>query len=171
MQIHHYRRELGPSLEEPVSVYPYTMRTFRSAADVPALHTLLREAYAANGGALAPREEWWRVLSTDPEFDARLVLLVETPIATLAAACIAWNSGFIKDLVVLPVHRRLGLGSALMGHACQAFRKRGAHAVSLKVEADNHTAIALYEALGMRRAESVAACPRPVSRSARNGYR
>jgi len=157
MLIHRYRRELGPSLEEPVAVYPYTMRTFRSAADVPALHTLLQAAYATNGAALAPREEWWRVLSTDPEFDARLVLLVETPIGTLAAACIAWTSGFVKDLVVLPVHRRLGLGSALMGHACQAFRKRGAHAVDLKVDAGNHAAIALYEALGMRRVETVSA--------------
>ncbi len=157
MQIHRYRRELGPSLEEPVAVYPYTMRSFRSAADVPVLHALLQESYSANGSALAPREEWWRVLSTDPEFDARLVFLVETPVGTPAAACIAWTSGFVKDLVVLPVHRRLGLGSALMGHVCHAFRKRGAHAVDLKVLADNHAAIALYEALGMRRVETVAA--------------
>jgi ribosomal protein S18 acetylase RimI-like enzyme len=154
MRIHHYRRELAQSLEEPVPVYPYVMRTFRSAADVPALHALLQEAYTANGSALAPREEWWRVLSTDPEFDARLVFLVETPIGTLAAAGIAWNSGFVKDLVVAPGHRRLGLGSALLGHIYQAFEERGAHAVDLKVSADNHAAIALYEVMAMRRMET-----------------
>lgn len=154
MRIHHYRRELAHFLGEPVPVYPYVMRTFRSAADVPALHALLQEAWTANGSALAPREEWWRVMSTDPEFDARLVFLVETPIGTLAAAGIAWNSGLVKDLVVGPGHRRLGLGSALLGHIYQAFQERGAHAVDLKVSADNHAAIALYEAMEMRRVET-----------------
>jgi ribosomal protein S18 acetylase RimI-like enzyme len=157
MRINHYRRELAQSIAEPVSVYPYVMRTFRSAADVPALHALLQEAYTANGSALAPREEWWQVLSLDPEFDARLVFLVETPIGTLAAAGIAWSSGFVKDLAVSPGHRRLGLGSALLGHICQAFLERGAHAVDLKVSADNQPAIALYEAMGMRRMAPVGA--------------
>lgn len=157
MQIHRYRRELALSLTEPPSVYPYVMRTFRSAADVPALYALLHEAYTANGSVLAPRDEWWRVLSTDPEFDARLVYLVETPIGTLAAACIAWNSGFIKDLAVASGHRRLGLGSALLGHICQAFHGRGGHAVDLQVQADNRAAISLYEAMGMRRLETAGA--------------
>jgi ribosomal protein S18 acetylase RimI-like enzyme len=154
MRIHHYRRELAQSLEEPVPVYPYVMRTFRSAADVPALHALLQETSSANGGSLAPCDEWWQVLASDPEFDARLVFLVETPIGTLAAAGIAWNSGFVKDLVVAPGHRRLGLGSALLGHIYQAFEERGAHAVDLKVSADNHAAIALYEVMAMRRMET-----------------
>lgn len=156
MHIHRYRRELAQSFAEPASVYPYVMRTFRSGADVPALHALLHEAYAARGSELGPREEWWRVLSLDPEFDARLVFMVETPIGTLAAAGIAWSSGFVKDLAVAPGHRRLGLGSALLSNICHAFHGRGGHAVDLKVEAENRAAISLYEAMGMRRVETCA---------------
>jgi ribosomal protein S18 acetylase RimI-like enzyme len=156
MQIHRYRRELARPLMEQAPVYPYVMRTIRFA-DVPALHALLHEAYAAKGSTLAPCDEWWRVLSTDPEFDPRLVLIVETPIGTLAAAAVAWNTGFVKDLAVAPDHRRLGLASALLGHVFQIFHSRGAHAVDLKVPAHNHAAIALYEAMGLRWVETIEA--------------
>jgi ribosomal protein S18 acetylase RimI-like enzyme len=156
MQIHRYRRELARPLMEQAPVYPYVMRTIRFA-HVPALHALLHEVHAANGSALAPRDEWWRVLSTDPEFDPRLVLIVETPIGTLAAAAVAWNTGFVKDLAVAPDHRRLGLASALLGHVFQIFHSRGAHAVDLKVPAHNHAAIALVEAMGLRCVETIEA--------------
>jgi ribosomal protein S18 acetylase RimI-like enzyme len=156
MQIHRYRRELARPLTEQAPVYPYVMRTLRFA-DVPALHALLQDVHAADDSALASCDEWWRALSTDPEFDPRLVLIVETPIGTLAAAAIAWNSGFVKDLAVAPGHRRLGLASALLGHVFQIFHSRGAHAVDLKVPAHNQAAIALYEALGLRCVETLAA--------------
>ena len=154
MQIHRYRRELARPLMEQAPVYPYVMRTLRFT-DVPALHALLHEAYTAKGSTLAPRDEWWRVLSTDPEFDPRLVLIVETPIGTLAAAAVAWNAGFVKDLAVAPGHRRLGLASALLGHIFRIFHSQGAHAVDLKVPAHNHAAIALVEAMGLRCVETI----------------
>jgi ribosomal protein S18 acetylase RimI-like enzyme len=154
MTIYRYRRELArPIAETPV--YPYVLRTFRSRADVALMHALLKEAYAARGASLGSCDEWWHLLCTDPEFDARLVFLVETPIGAVVGAGIAWNSGFIRDLAVAPGHQRLGLGTALLNNICRAFHGRGGHAVELKVEADNGAAIALYESMGMQREETV----------------
>jgi ribosomal protein S18 acetylase RimI-like enzyme len=155
MTIYRYRRELAQPIAE-TPVYPYVLRTFRSRADVPLLHALLLEAYAARGASLGDCDEWWHLLCTDPEFDARLVFLVETPIGTLAAAGIAWSTGFVKELAVAPGYRRQGLGKAVLAQICRTFEQQGAHAVDLKVEADNEAAIALYEAMGMRRVESIA---------------
>jgi ribosomal protein S18 acetylase RimI-like enzyme len=157
MTIYRYRRELAHPLAAPASVQPYVLRTFRSRADVPALHALLHEAYAVRGDSLGSCDEWWQALSSDPEFDARLVFLAETPAGTLAAAGIAWNSGFVKDLAVAPAFRRQGLGTAVLAHICGVFARQGAHAMELKVEADNQAAIALYEGMGMRRVETVGA--------------
>jgi ribosomal protein S18 acetylase RimI-like enzyme len=157
MTIYRYRRELAYPLADTASIQPYVLRTFRSRADVPAMHALLQDSYAARGASLGPCDEWWQILSSDPEFDVRLVFLAETPAGTLAAAGIAWNSGFVKDLAVAPAYRRQGLGTALMAHICRTFERQGAHAVDLKVEAGNQAAIALYEAMGMRRVETIAA--------------
>lgn len=61
------------------------------------------------------------------------------------------GSAFIKDLVVHPSARRLGLGEALLRQAFLAFAARGADAVDLKVEIDNPTgARRLYERAGMK---------------------
>jgi ribosomal protein S18 acetylase RimI-like enzyme len=157
MTIHRYRRELADPLAVTASIQPYVLRTFRSRADVPVLHALLEESYATRGASLGPCDEWWQILSSDPEFDVRLVFLAETPAGALAAAGIAWTSGFVKDLAVAPGYRRQGLGTALMAHICCVFERRGAHALDLKVEAGNQAAIALYEGMGMRRVETVAA--------------
>jgi RimJ/RimL family protein N-acetyltransferase len=100
MTIHRYRRELADPLAVTAAIQPYVLRTFRSRADVPVLHALLQESYAARGASL---------------------------------------------------------GTALMAHICRVFERRGAHALDLKVEAGNQAAIALYEGMGMRRVETVAA--------------
>lgn len=151
MNIYRYRRELAHPFADDTPVYPYVLRTFRSRADVPLLHALFEETYAARGASLGACDDWWQVLSSDPEFDARLVFLVETPLGEIAAAGIAWTSGFVKDLAVAPGYRRQGLGTAVLAQICRAFERQGAHAVDLKVEAANEAAIALYERVGMRR--------------------
>jgi len=156
MTIYRYRRELAQPLAE-TPVYPYLLRTFRSRADVPLVHALMQEAYAARGVSLDACDAWWHRLCTDPEFDARLMFLVETPIGTLAAAGIAWSTGVVRELVVAPGYRRQGLGKAVLVQMCRTFAQQGAHAVNLQVEADNGAAIALYETLGMRRMEAVPA--------------
>ncbi|MFW6027727.1 MAG: GNAT family N-acetyltransferase, partial [bacterium] len=67
----------------------------------------------------------------------------------MAASAHCWTTGFIKDIAVAPAYRRRGVGRALMAEIFRAFHRRGAAWVDLKVQADNHSAIAFYEAIGM----------------------
>jgi ribosomal protein S18 acetylase RimI-like enzyme len=154
--VHHYRRAPAHPLQASTLVYPYVMRAAQTAADMAAVHALLVSACAARGRRMPPRGAWWEALLADPEFDPRLVFLVATPTGILAAAAIAASSGCVRELVVAPSFRRLGLGTALLGHICRLFEARGA-CIEMPVEADNHAAIALAEALGMRRVGKVAA--------------
>jgi ribosomal protein S18 acetylase RimI-like enzyme len=154
-RIHHYRRESARALQAPTLVYPYVMRSAKSGAEMAAVHALLTTAYTARGRRLAPRGAWWEALLADPSFDPALVLLVVTPNGILAAAGIASSVGRVTELVVAPSFRRLGLGTALLGHLCQLLKGRGIGTVDLQVEADNHAAVALCEALNMQRADRV----------------
>ena len=55
----------------------------------------------------------------------------------LAGVAQCWTGAFLKDLAVRPDMRRHGLGRALLHHCFAVFRRRGAPAVDLKVEAEN----------------------------------
>jgi ribosomal protein S18 acetylase RimI-like enzyme len=155
--IHHYCRDVFQTLQGPTLVYPYVMRTARSSAEMAAVHALLTTAYTARGKRMPPRGAWWEALLADPAFDPSLVLLVVTPNGILAAAAMASNTGRVTELVVAPSFRRLGLGTALLGHLSRQLKERGIGTVDLQVEADNHAAVALCEALDMQRAGSAAA--------------
>lgn len=55
---------------------------------------------------------------------------------------------FVSDLVVLPEHRRRGLGRSLVERAEHFARESGARRIRLNVLADNSDARALYRHLG-----------------------
>jgi ribosomal protein S18 acetylase RimI-like enzyme len=59
----------------------------------------------------------------------------------------AWSIG---DLYVAPGARRSGVATALLRHVVDAARAAGAHRVSLRTEADNAAARALYAEVGFR---------------------
>lgn len=58
------------------------------------------------------------------------------------------RSGAIQNVGVIPGHRRLGIGRALVLQALAGFRDLGLVTATLEVTADNHAAVALYESLG-----------------------
>ena len=60
------------------------------------------------------------------------------------------NSGYVRNIVVAPLVRRLGVGRALMQGAANELRSHGKKSWRLNVKADNVAALALYERLGMR---------------------
>ena len=57
---------------------------------------------------------------------------------------------FIDEIWIAPERRGRGVGTALIQHAMQAMRERGAVAFELEVTPDNARARALYERLGFR---------------------
>ena len=57
---------------------------------------------------------------------------------------------FIDEIWVAPERRGRGVGTAVIAHAMQTMRERGAVAFELEVTPDNARARALYERLGFR---------------------
>lgn len=62
-----------------------------------------------------------------------------------------YRNVYVDDLCVDAAARKRGIGRALMEHVFSYARKIGAYNVTLNVWCGNDTAIAFYEALGMRR--------------------
>jgi len=56
--------------------------------------------------------------------------------------------GSIQNLGIAPEHRNAGLGTALLLHSLQGFRKAGVTRVYLEVTAQNEGALRLYRRLG-----------------------
>ena len=60
------------------------------------------------------------------------------------------HSGSIQNIGVVPEHRGLGLGRALVVKSLQGFALAGIERVVLEVTANNLTAVELYRSLGFR---------------------
>jgi ribosomal protein S18 acetylase RimI-like enzyme len=143
------RRTLDQALATPVFPDGVVLKSF-GAPHAKALHDLLQLGYAQGGGRVAPFPQWWESLSSDAEYDPALCFTAFGPDG-LAGVAQCWSSAFVKDLVVHPLWRRRGLGTALLLTAFHALRQRGAGSVALKVEADNHAALRFYEIMGLER--------------------
>jgi len=142
------RVELSPNgLREPTWPHGVRPRTFEPG-DARSLHSLLEHGYRRGGGSVAAFETWWPQMTTDAEYDPQLWFLAEFQ-GTLVGAVLCWTSAFVKDVVVHESWRRRGLAEALLRQAFSVLSTRGATAVELKVEATNHSAVHLYERLGM----------------------
>jgi ribosomal protein S18 acetylase RimI-like enzyme len=143
------RRDLSAVVDAAVWPEGFSLRAF-TPKDASAVHRLMRIAYAEGGGSVGAFDDWWPRLRDDDEFDANLCFLAVDGGGEIVGAAQCWTSAFVKDLVVHPDARRRGLGEALLLTAFEAFRRRGAAHVDLKVEADNPSGAArLYRRLGM----------------------
>lgn len=141
------RKDLDAQIPEAAWPDGFFMRPF-FADDAHALHGLLADVF--DDGSDGPFEEWWARLKADPEFDPALCFLVFGSDHALVAAALCWNTGFVKDLAVLPLARRRGLGQALMLHVFDVFRRRGAAQCDLKTNrVANAAAVEMYARLGM----------------------
>jgi ribosomal protein S18 acetylase RimI-like enzyme len=63
--------------------------------------------------------------------------------------------GMIQNIGVVPGHRGIGLGAALVRRASAGFRSHGLRWVGLEVTAENSRAVRLYQRLGFRRTKTV----------------
>jgi ribosomal protein S18 acetylase RimI-like enzyme len=148
--IQRLRRDLASAVADPVWPDGFSLRTF-DAEDAPAVHRLMQIAYANGGGSVAAFDQWWPGVRDDGEFDAGPCFLAIDGRGEIVGAAQCWTSAFIKDLVVHPDARRLGVAEALLLTVFEAFRHRGATHVDLKVQLDNPSgAVRLYRRLGMR---------------------
>ncbi|MGL6193628.1 MAG: GNAT family N-acetyltransferase [Thermoguttaceae bacterium] len=63
--------------------------------------------------------------------------------------------GGIQNVAVLPEHRGIGLGQALLLKCLAGFKKSGVRRVSLEVTADNLVAVKLYQKVGFEMVQTV----------------
>ena len=63
--------------------------------------------------------------------------------------------GAVQNLGIESEHRGRGLGTVLLAHAAQGFRRVGLSRMHLEVTTDNTAAVRLYERLGFRRTNVV----------------
>jgi ribosomal protein S18 acetylase RimI-like enzyme len=143
--------DLEPEQPAPVWAEGVSVRTFRED-DAKAVKDLLDEAYAAEPGHNPlPFDDWCTFMLGDPSYDPEVwFLAVESE--RIVGAVLNWKEGYVKDLVVHPDRRGLGLGKALMHQTFGEFARRGIPRIKLKTDSINPTqAWRLYERLGMRR--------------------
>jgi RimJ/RimL family protein N-acetyltransferase len=74
---------------------------------------------------------------------------------TIQGVAEADGLGSIQNVGVTPEHRGLGLGTALVVHALDGFRRAGLERARLEVTAENTAAIRLYRRMGFRRVRTV----------------
>jgi GNAT superfamily N-acetyltransferase len=72
------------------------------------------------------------------------------------------GQGAIQNLGVAPEHRNLGLGTVLLQHALQGFRRAGLTRVYLEVTAQNDGAIRFYRRMGFVTVKTVYKAVEPV---------
>jgi ribosomal protein S18 acetylase RimI-like enzyme len=75
------------------------------------------------------------------------------------------RTGMIQNVGIVPGHRGLGLGTALIERALAGFREAGLWVASLEVTADNPRAVRLYQRLGFRRTKTIYKTSQGVSES------
>jgi mycothiol synthase len=146
-------KQLNGADPQPAWPPETSVRTYTDA-DSRRVHTLLDEAYETWDETYVAREhdDWLAFMTRHDEFDPDLWFLVERD-GDLVAAALHWKEhrgdGWVKDIVVRESERGRGLGKALLLHAFDAYARRGASRVGLKVDSTNPTgAPQLYERVG-----------------------
>ena len=65
------------------------------------------------------------------------------------------KEGIIRELYVMPEHRRKGLGQRMIEQAIKQLRERGAGLITAEFPAQHKIAVAFYEQLGFRPITSI----------------
>jgi mycothiol synthase len=142
-----------PTTQQSRSPSAIEIRRVRIGIDDRAIHATIEDAFSGHFRH-APRsfEEWWAARTSHAQFDPDLWFLAWDG-DRVAGALVGYDFveiGFIRELGVLTSWRGRGVGTALLLHAFETFKARGQLRISLGVDAQNESAVGLYERIGMR---------------------
>ncbi len=119
--------------------YELDSRIFPCLGDMYGCRRLMTEI-STQSSFLPPAT--WLIVQQDREGNS------VTDCATIQGLCHAIRLGAVQNVGVIPEHRGLGLGRALVLKSLQGFQRAKLPRVSLEVTADNHSAVGLYHAVG-----------------------
>jgi mycothiol synthase len=170
---HHYwrmTRDIEPPPPPPSWPAGTAVRRLRvgDGADERAVHGLVQEAFAETAGHVPERFGPWRRRVLDRETaDAELFFVAErdgrVAGVSLCDDWVAEATGYVRMLATSPRDRGIGLGRALLLESFAAFHRRGRPIAALSVNADNASALRLYESVGMREHWRVDRWERPAA--------
>jgi ribosomal protein S18 acetylase RimI-like enzyme len=118
---------------------------FPCLASLPGCRRLVRDISLRRG--FVPLSTWLIVL---PANEFRGI----TPCATIQGVHQGWWTGAIQNVGVVPEHRGVGLGTALVLQCLHGFRRYGLKRVFLEVTAENKGAVELYARVGFHHART-----------------
>ena len=118
---------------------------FPCLGDAEGCRRLMREI--RNKPGFLPEATWLVVRGQDPE-DVQWC-------GTIQGVADRGGVGMIQNVGVVPGHRGIGLGAALIRRASAGFRSHGLRWAGLEVTAENSRAVRLYQRLGFRRTKTV----------------
>ncbi|MGC5332973.1 GNAT family N-acetyltransferase [Micromonospora sp. DT62] len=99
-------------------------------------------------------DRWRALIRPDTAWDEWFVAEVDgQPAGVLRSSdqALDRNEGWVRNLAVLPGHRRRGVGAALLNHAFARYVEKGRESVGLGVDLANPTApLSLYRSVGLR---------------------
>ena len=170
---HHYwrmTRDIEPPPPPPSWPAGTAVRRLQvgDGADERAVHGLVQGAFAETAGHVPERFGPWRRRVLDRETaDAELFFVAErdgrVAGVSLCDDWVAEATGYVRMLATSPRDRGIGLGRALLLESFAAFHRRGRPIAALSVNADNASALRLYESVGMREHWRVDRWERPAA--------
>jgi len=106
--------------------------------------SLIREI--ASQRTFCPQASWMVAYQPEPDWPP-------SDVGTIQGILRSGGIGAIQNIGVVPEHRGLGLGRALLVQALRGFAENGMAAAALEVTAENEVAVRLYQDLGFRTTE------------------
>jgi ribosomal protein S18 acetylase RimI-like enzyme len=146
-----WRRQLNLPIPDVAIAPGYAVRSLGDGLE------LLERCYASGLGfhegdaeiAVQNRDEptWYRNIQTAPLYRRDLDLVAIAPDGAIAAFCTTWfddvtRSAYFEPVATVPVHRRRGLGKALMTEGLRRLQRMGA--TTAFVSGSSRAANALY---------------------------
>jgi GNAT superfamily N-acetyltransferase len=122
--------------------------------DGPAFHDVISEAFEDHWEShRRPFDEWWRLRTSDPEFDISWWFMVcegDRPVAAIRNVPARNGGVYIASLGVRRAWRGRGLAKALLRHTFARAWSTGSPRITLGADASSPTgATALYRSVGM----------------------